>query len=168
VAKLSLRDWQGRFGRLSFWWVTGLGSGLLRPAPGTWGSLFGLIAGVGILTFDWSYLYLILGALLLTVVSNRVIDAIEQETGVHDAPEIVIDEVAGQWIAMVPLAYYGVTALKLFAAFALFRLFDIIKPWPIGPLDKQVSGGFGVMVDDLVAGVFAAVVYLALEYFALL
>lgn len=160
MAKQSLSGWDGRFKSLAFWWSVGLGSGLLRPAPGTWGSLVGLGLGYGLLMSPFAPWLLVFGALVITVVSIKSISVIERETGVHDAPEIVIDEIAGQWLAMLPLAFLPHGWIEVWLSFLFFRLFDILKPWPIGPLDKKVSGGFGVMVDDLVAGVIAAAILL--------
>ena len=73
----------------------------------------------------------------------------------HDASAIVIDEVAGQWLVLLVAPF---TPLGFLSAFLLFRLFDIVKPWPVGWIDKNVSGGFGVMLDDVGAAIFAAVV----------
>ncbi|MDO7653864.1 MAG: phosphatidylglycerophosphatase A, partial [Porticoccus sp.] len=84
------------------------------------------------------------------------------DLGVHDHPGIVWDEIAGFWLAMtaVPFTWYW-----MLAGFLLFRLFDIWKPWPIGWLDRKVSGGVGIMVDDLLAGVFTwLLLFLALQF----
>lgn len=156
MAKASLSNWKNRHKFARYWLVVGFGSGLLRPAPGTWGSLAGLLIGGWLLTLEHTLLLLISLSLVTTIVSVLAIDSIENQTGVHDAPEIVIDEFVGQWIALLPLTIFGLSLYGLITAFALFRLFDIIKPWPIGWLDKRVSGGFGVMVDDIVAGLLAA------------
>ena len=77
------------------------------------------------------------------------------DLGVHDHPGIVWDEFAGMFVTMIAVP---VTWISVLAGFLLFRLFDIWKPWPIGLLDKRVSGGLGIMLDDILAGVFAAVV----------
>ena len=163
--KQSLEIWPNRWRSLSFWLAVGLGSGLIRPAPGTWGSLFAL--GLGYLMITGGTPVEVFGAAIVTVslLGTATINRIEKLSGVHDAPEIVIDEVAGMWIAMLPLYHLGSGYLLVLIAFALFRFFDIVKPWPIGWLDKQVSGGFGVMVDDIVAGIFAIV---GIEIFAIL
>jgi len=158
MAKQSLSGWNKRYRSFAFWWSVGFGAGLLRPAPGTWGSILGLGIGYFLLQLPYAAGVLVLGALLITVISIFAIGVIEKSAGVHDAPEIVIDEIAGQWLAMVPLAFLPYGWLELGLSFLLFRIFDIIKPWPIGPLDRKVSGGFGVMVDDLVAGVIAAAI----------
>ncbi|TNE65862.1 MAG: phosphatidylglycerophosphatase A [Alphaproteobacteria bacterium] len=156
MAKGTLRHWPDRHKRPSFWWVTALGSGMLRPAPGTWGSALGLAAGYGLVAIGTHPGIILLLVALITAISSKVIDRIEQALGFHDASEIVIDEVAGQWLAILPICFLPHTPWAWAAAFGLFRIFDIIKPWPIGWLDRRVHGGFGVMVDDLVAGLFAA------------
>lgn len=162
MAKASLSIWQDRHKYASYWFVVGFGSGLIRPAPGTWGSLAGLLIGWALLAQENAFLILIGLSLLVTIASVFVIDRIEKRTGVHDAPEIVIDEFVGQWIALLPLSIASESLTGVLAAFLLFRIFDIIKPWPIGWLDKRVSGGFGVMVDDIVAGFIAALVLFGL------
>ena len=157
MAKVSLRIWNNRNRSPHFWFVTGLGVGMLKPAPGTWGSVLGLALGFMMIQAGFGITGLVSGAIILTTIASISIDSIEKHVGIHDAPEIVIDEVAGQWLALVPAALlpkaYAVYAL----GFLLFRFFDILKPWPIGWLDKKVAGGFGVMVDDLVAGVLASI-----------
>ena len=142
--------------------------GHLRPAPGTWGSLAALPAALGI--------YLIAGpwGLVAGVVLSYVLGV--WATGVetrgkdnHDPSEIVIDEVAGQWIALLPVDFgaavraLSVTALwpGWVAAFLLFRLFDITKWGPVGWADR-LHGPTGVMLDDVIAGVFAALGVVAL------
>jgi len=157
MGKKSLIEWPDRYKSIAFWWSVGFGAGLLRPAPGTWGSLLGLIIGLAFLQLAYSGWVLAIGAAVVTMLSIHCISSIEAACGVHDAPEIVIDEIAGQWIAMIPLALLPFSWLALVLSFVLFRIFDILKPWPIGLLDKKVSGGLGVMVDDLVAGLFAAI-----------
>lgn len=165
MAKQSLKNWPDRLKSPSYWWATFGGVGMIPVAPGTWGSLFGAFAGYGLLLLGFDWVMLTLGAGIITVISIAAINKIETATGIHDSGEIVIDEVAGQWLAMLPLAGLMtpipcgdayLTAENIAYSFALFRLFDILKPWPINWLDRHVSGGFGVMVDDLLAGLMAA------------
>lgn len=139
------------------------GVGYLRPAPGTWGSLVALPMG-WILHFLAGF-PLLLAAMLVTFVkgvwATRVMTKGQED---HDPSEIVIDEVVGQWIALMPLSYVAwskgldITALwpGWVAAFVLFRLFDITKPWIIGAADRR-GDALGVMLDDVIAGVFAAI-----------
>ena len=138
-------------------------SGLLKPAPGTWGSLAALPV---------FYLLHVLGGPILCVIGVVVSFAAGYwATGVETASSdvkdpgwIVIDEVAGQWIALLPLsfgaAHVGMPITALWpgwiAAFLLFRLFDIWKPGPVGWADRK-GGPLGVMLDDVIAGVFAAI-----------
>jgi phosphatidylglycerophosphatase A len=84
------------------------------------------------------------------------------QTGRDDPPEIVIDEVAAQWLALcvVPLTF-----VAYFVAFFVFRLFDTLKPWPASWADREIDGGAGVMMDDVIAGLYSAIVLAALHYF---
>lgn len=168
MPKQSIRQWTDRSRHASFWWVTVVGAGMLRPAPGTWGSLAGVLLGYLMLRLGVTLAELIAWVAALTVVSTQAINSIEAKTGIHDAPEIVVDEVAGMWLALLPLVSLPASPLLFVLAFLLFRLFDIVKPWPIRWLDEKVGGGFGVMVDDLVAGILAAIVIWVLLIFNLL
>jgi phosphatidylglycerophosphatase A len=76
-------------------------------------------------------------------------------TGIHDPPAIVIDEVVGQWLT---LALMPVDPVVYVLGFLLFRVFDVLKPWPANAIDRSVTGGFGVMLDDVVAGIYAGAV----------
>ncbi len=130
-------------------------SGLSPKAPGTVGSFISLILGLFLLEFlHVSTLFLL--ALLISVIAIKQIDIYEKEVGMHDGKEIVIDELAGMWIA---LSICGINSTNILIlaplAFLFFRLFDIWKPSIIGKIDIDVKGGLGVMGDDIVAG-FAA------------
>lgn len=144
--------------------VTFFYSGLLRPAPGTWGSLAGAIVGVGI------YYYigletLFMASILLFLASISIIDSYEAKSGTHDDSSIVIDEVAGVWvsisIALSSWQQLGVDKfgwISVILAFVFFRILDITKPSIIGRLDRNLKGGLGVMSDDMVAGLFAGLI----------
>lgn len=144
--------------------VTFFYSGLLRPAPGTWGSLAGAIVGVGI------YYYigletLFMASILLFLASISIIDSYEAKSGTHDDSSIVIDEVAGVWvsisIALSSWEQLGVDKfgwISVILAFVFFRILDITKPSIIGRLDRNLKGGLGVMSDDMVAGLFAGLI----------
>lgn len=128
-------------------------SGLFPKAPGTVGSLVALIMGVVLLQYmHVSNLFML--ALLISVIAVKQIDIYEKEVGAHDGKEIVIDELAGMWIA---LSICGINESNMIImailAFLYFRLFDIWKPSFIGKIDRDVKGGWGVMGDDLLAGV---------------
>lgn len=144
--------------------ITFFYSGLLRPAPGTWGSLAGVIAGVGI----YHYIgleTLFMASILLFLASISIIDSYEAKSGTHDDSSIVIDEVAGVWLAtsialsswqQLGVAEFGWISVVL--AFIFFRILDITKPSIIGRLDRNLKGGLGVMSDDMVAGLFAGLI----------
>ena len=128
----------------------GFGSGLSPWAPGTAGTL--VAVPLYLLVAHWS-LPLYSGFILLTAVLGIwFCDAASRELGVHDHPGIVWDEFVGFWITLwaLPPDWTWIVA-----GFLLFRLFDIVKPWPISVLDKRVKGGFGIMIDDIVAGLLA-------------
>lgn len=132
-------------------------SGLSPKAPGTVGSFIALILGLFLLEFIHpSTLFLL--SLLVTVIAVKQIDIYEKELGIHDSSEIVIDELAGMWIA---LSICGLNSENIIftapLAFIFFRLFDIYKPSVIGRIDRDVKGGLGVMGDDVIAGIFAGI-----------
>ena len=132
------------------WLAFGFGSGLAPKAPGTFGTLVAvplvwLLAGVNF------YVYLSI-CLILCISGIYICQYSAKALGVHDHPGIVWDEIAGYAIAMIG---FSATWQNLLIAFILFRLFDIAKPWPIKWADRQVSGGLGIMLDDIIAGIFA-------------
>ena len=142
-------------------------TGLLPKAPGTWGTIAGALLGLVILQY-LGHETLFLAMVLITIIAIKEIDKEEKESGIHDASEIVIDEVAGIWLAM---AMSGATMIQIIFSVLFFRLFDIWKPSVIGRIDREVKGGLGVMGDDIIAGIFAGIssagVYQALGYFNL-
>lgn len=132
--------------------AAGLGSGLSPKAPGTVGTavavpLWVLIAHLPAMIQPW----LVVGSFLLGV---WLCDLTSRNLGEHDHGGIVWDEFVGYWVTMM---FIPTSLMSLLVAFVLFRFFDIIKPWPIKWLDKRVDGGFGIMIDDVLAGVFAGV-----------
>lgn len=102
---------------------------------------------------------------IAAVVGIAICGRAADQMGVHDHGGIVWDEFVGFWIAMAALP---ITWQSVILGFVLFRVFDIFKPWPISWLDKKVSGGFGIMIDDVIAGLAAAVVIYFLGYFGLI
>ena len=131
--------------------LTGCYTGLIPKAPGTWGSLFGAILAYVLLQFlPQSTLFLLV--ILITIVGIKEINIYETATGRHDESSIVIDEIAGIWLAVSILP--DISPLWIAVAFALFRYFDITKISYIGKLEK-LPGGYGVMADDLLAGLVA-------------
>jgi len=128
----------------------GFGSGLAKFAPGTFGTLVAIPLYLAISALPaWLYAVTVFAAFALGV---WICDTVSRDLGVHDHGGIVFDEFVGFWITMflVPPS-----ALAVLAGFVLFRLFDIWKPGPIRWCDRNVQGGFGIMVDDVAAGVVA-------------
>ena len=130
-------------------------SGLSPIAPGTVGSFVSLILALFLLQISAPSTIFML-SILITVVAVKQINIYEDEVGAHDGKEIVIDELAGMWLA---LTISGATqenwVLLSILSFLYFRLFDIWKPSIIGKIDRDVKGGWGVMGDDIVAGIVA-------------
>jgi len=155
------------------WFFITLGySGLLTKAPGTVGSFVALLLGIPILAYGGSQT-LFLASILITVIAIKSINQYERTTNTHDDKRIVIDELAGMWIALsiapgitMPLEYIGDFKngflLQSILSFLLFRYFDITKPSIIGRIDKKVKGGIGVMGDDVIAGFAAGILTAAL------
>ena len=130
----------------------GLGTGLAPKAPGTVGTLLAL--PLAWLTLTLALEWRLLVAIILIAAGVWLCGEAARRIGVHDHPGIVWDEVAGMYLVLLvaPLTVWG-WAL----AFGLFRLFDIWKPWPIRDLDHRLAGGVGIMLDDLVAALYAAI-----------
>ena len=128
----------------------GLGSGCVPKAPGTFGTLVAVLLYLPLSYLDLGWYLLLLAVSILLGI--WLCERASRDLGVHDHPGIVWDEFAGFWLTMIaaPPGWVWIVV-----GFALFRLFDIWKPWPIGCLDKRVRGGLGIMLDDLVAGAFA-------------
>lgn len=134
----------------SGWLAFGFGSGLAPKAPGT----FGTLAAIPIylllaeLTWPWYVAAWVAAFVLGIYVCQRA----SEQLGVHDHGGIVWDEFVGFWVTMtwIPNEWHWVLL-----GFVLFRFFDIVKPFPIKWLDQRVHGGFGIMIDDLIAGIFA-------------
>jgi phosphatidylglycerophosphatase A len=153
-------------GKKTLWaWSIGtfFGAGRMRPGPGTWGSAaaallwFAAARGLGLSRTELSGLT-VAAAVIAGAAGISAGTVVERESGGVDPSHVVIDEVAGQWIALTgsrpDLAH-------LLAAFLLFRLFDIFKPWPARRLER-LPGGWGIMLDDVAAGVYALLVAQAL------
>lgn len=139
----------------------GAGSGLAARAPGTWGSLVGLVLFVPLAGLATPVQ---LGLVALLFVAGVPICArTARALGVHDHGAIVLDEVVG---VMLTLSFCFVDSLWWLLAFVAFRFFDIVKPWPIRAVDRRVGGGLGIMLDDVLAAVYAIGVIKVFEYFS--
>lgn len=140
----------------------GGGLGAAPAAPGTVGTLAALPLFAVLLQIPpaWYASATALGLIFGVAICERAAN----DAGVHDHPAIVWDEVVGFLVAGLPVALgltWGHWALDWAAIFVLFRAFDVVKPWPISWLDRRLEGGIGIMLDDILAGVFAALVYAA-------
>lgn len=133
------------------------------PAPGTAGSLVALVTGFFLA--KGGILVLLPALLLVTIVGVFAADAYAKLTNKKDAGEVIIDEVAGQWLVLLCIPPNLDTAFWWYAAgFILFRLFDILKPWPVSSAER-LPDGIGVMADDLVAGTLAGMAILVAQLF---
>jgi len=145
--------------------------GYMKPAPGTWGSLIAL--PLGFLIFHIGGIWLFLFAIIIGFFKGWwATELMTKGRENHDPSEIVVDEVVGQWIAIAPV-FYAAWRLEIdvtllwpgwLAAFLLFRAFDIFKPWLVGWADRR-DDALGVMLDDVIAGIFAAITVLILAAF---
>jgi phosphatidylglycerophosphatase A len=141
------------------WLASWFGCGFMNPAPGTWGSLGAIPFGMVIYMLGGTTL-LAMSVVIVTIIGLWAADRFDKDMDGHDSKMIVIDEVAGQWIALIPTA---LNPYLIFVAFIAFRFFDILKPWPVNFFDKKVEGSVGVMGDDIVAGLFAALIVILVE-----
>lgn len=148
--------------RLSNPWhllATGFGSGLSPVVPGTMGTLasvpfYLLVANLPC----WLY---VLVVIISAVIGIKICSQTSNDMGVHDHGSIVWDEFVGFWITMLMVPALNLPVLDwnwILLGFVYFRFFDMLKPWPISWFDKNVHGGLGIMIDDVVAGVAAGVV----------
>ena len=133
----------------------GFGTGLAPKAPGTFGTLPALPLVWLCLSLGISGGWLVLLCLLLFIVGIKICDVTERELGIQDYGGIVWDEIVAM---MLVLAFVPQTFFWWLSAFVLFRLFDAVKPWPIRWFDARVHGGFGIMLDDVIAAGFALLV----------
>ena len=146
-------------GRPEMWLATGFGAGLSPRAPGTVGSLVGVaiylaLAGLPLAAYLGVVLVLAVAGVILCERAGRIL-------GVADHPGIVWDEIVGMLITLAgtPPSWQGVVL-----GFALFRLFDIMKPWPVAAIDRRVRGGLGVMLDDVMAALYALAILQILRH----
>ena len=169
--------------------ATMFGIGDVQTAPGTFGSAAATLLAYPVLLLPTGWVVMIAGIAVLVIIGSKASTAymeahrIKEEKVVHDPKHIVVDEWAGQWLtfsvfhlwllgmAIDPSA--GADLIRsiggmphyLLFGFVLFRFFDVLKPWPIRTADKYVKGGFGVMFDDLLAGLAAGTVLFAIHFF---
>jgi phosphatidylglycerophosphatase A len=142
------------------WVASGFGSGLSPVAPGTAGSLAAILPWLALRELPLPYYALVIVAAFALGV--WACDWVVRALQIADPGVAVWDEFVGLWIALVPLLWWPMPPWWVAAGFILFRLFDIWKPWPVSWADRNVGGGLGVMLDDAIAGVYAAIVFVAL------
>ncbi|EXB50615.1 phosphatidylglycerophosphatase A [Acinetobacter baumannii 1440422] len=143
------------FNRCIVFCGVGFGSGLAPKAPGTFGSAFALLFIPIWLSLGFNLS--LIAILIMSLVGIYICGQTAKVIDVHDDGRIVWDEFAGQSITFLPLLYLQqMNWMWVIGGFILFRLFDVWKPWPIRVIDRQVHGGFGIMLDDIIAGVWAA------------
>ena len=140
----------------------GFGSGLLPKAPGTWGSLIAipLVLVTAAVLNDWQYA---LVALVICIVGIPICGSAARDLGIKDHPGIVWDEIAGMFITFL---WVPLSPLNLALGFVAFRFFDILKPWPISWADHKLDGGRGIMLDDVMAGIYALICMQGWLYFS--
>jgi phosphatidylglycerophosphatase A len=129
-------------------------AGKLRPAPGTWGSLAAIPFALPLAWYGgfWALVAASLAVFALGIWASQ---AHALSLGRADPGEVVVDEVAGQWLTLAPLCLdWRLWAVGFFA----FRVMDVVKPWPCSWCDRHLKGGLGIMLDDLLAGLYAAIV----------
>lgn len=141
--------------------ATGFGSGLSPIIPGTMGSLAAIpfwLLMYGLLPVRLCWFIILFGFIVGIVICQRTSDDMQ----VHDHGSIVWDEFIGMWMTLmvIPLVSWQWVLI----AFVLFRFFDMLKPWPIGWFDRQVGGGLGIMLDDIIAAIFAMVILAVLAH----
>jgi len=162
-----------KFSHLS---ATFFGVGLLPIAPGTWGSFVALILFFGFIYFQVSFFYFFFIFLLFSLISIVICEIASKDLLERDHKAIVIDEVAGAWLSFLFIPILGIynfstsewqkeSYLAAMIIFVLFRFFDILKPHPISMIDKKFKSGFGIVLDDLIAGVFAGLTLLGGNFF---
>lgn len=141
--------------------ATWFGCGLFRWAPGTVGSLGGLVVG-WVLMSEFGLYGLVIATLVVSLVGVPISTAYAAAMETKDPGAIVIDEVAGIWLVLCVTPF---EPIWFAAAFVLFRLFDIVKPWPVSWADKKLEDGLGVMVDDILAGLYGIIIIIAARIF---
>ena len=145
--------------------ATFLGSGLFRFAPGTLGSFFALIIGY-IILINYNPIILFVSCILFYIIGLWACHSwISQISDIKEDPsQIVIDEVVGMWVTLLFIPSID-ELFYILCAFILFRFFDIFKPWIIGMIDKNIKGAWGIMLDDIVAGLMSGLVLYGFNLF---
>ena len=136
------------FSHPAFFLATGFGIGLIPFAPGTWGSLLGILIYLALHALGMAPLWELLIILLFFFLALWACNVVLEKRVVHDHPALVIDETVAMMLLLVTIP---ITTVWVIVAFLTFRVLDIFKPWPISTIDAKIKNGLGVMLDDLVA-----------------
>ena len=139
--------------------AVGFGSGLINIAPGTWGSIVTVILFTIVETFinDLLYLLAIVFSFLIVFLISCLVAS--NDADIKDDSRIVSDEMGGMLLTLYSISLISDEIFGYFIGFALFRFFDIVKPWPISFVDQNLKNGFGVFLDDLIAGFLSFLVF---------
>ena len=136
------------FSHPAFFLATGFGIGLIPYAPGTWGSLLGILFYVALHSLGWALVWELVIILLFFFLALMACNITLEKFGISDHPELVIDETVAMMLLLITVPTSNIWVI---IAFLTFRILDIFKPWPISTIDAKVKSGLGVMLDDLVA-----------------
>ena len=136
------------FSHPAFFLATGFGIGLIPFAPGTWGSLLGILIYLALHALGMAPLWELLIILLFFFLALWACNVVLEKSDVHDHPALVIDETVAMMLLLVTIP---ITTVWVIVAFLTFRVLDIFKPWPISTIDAKIKTGLGVMLDDVVA-----------------
>lgn len=139
----------------------GFGSGLMRTAPGTWGTVVGLILGVSLLSCLNTVYFLVLTSFCF-ILGCFLCQKTAHDMGVHDHGTIVWDEIVGIFLVLTALP--ELSWFWCLTAFVIFRLFDIGKPYPIRHFDRNLQSGFGIMIDDILAAGYSIIVIFIIRW----
>ncbi|MDO9181534.1 MAG: phosphatidylglycerophosphatase A [Bacteriovorax sp.] len=151
--------------RLDILFLSFFGSGYLPIAPGTWGTIATLPFLYGIGRFNPPYFLFIPLLIIVTIISSFVAESVQKELKLHDPQWIVIDEVLGMTTAWLFIQTHNFLHLIILAV--LFRFFDIVKIWPASFFDQKIKHGAGTILDDIVSGIYAGLIYLTIAHFIL-
>ena len=157
--------------KLNILLLTMLGLGNSKYAPGTVASFITCLIYILFFNLQINITFLILGTSIILIYSVYSIDEYKNSFSETDAKEIVIDEFIGQSIPVLTIYSFfeddnvGIFIFYTFVSFVLFRLFDVWKPYPINKIDKNIKNGFGVILDDLVAGIYSIIILLTFIFF---
>ena len=155
------------FKNFSAFLALGFGTGLIRKAPGTFGTLAAIPFFLFLQFFSKPLIYLFI--ITIFFIGIYVADKTSQALAMKDPSCIVIDEIVGFLlllilVAHIPGAEFSITKIDYILAFILFRIFDIWKPFPIDLLEKKFKGGFGIMIDDIGASIYAYIIFIIIHY----